>query len=97
MIRPHEIALGIVPLSCWIFFWVFFLFDMYLTHPALDMPVRLIVIAAILMNVAGIVLEIVKLRKNRNWLSAAGILALHVTPLVAFGSFSYWLAFGHWM
>jgi hypothetical protein len=91
------IILGIVALSCWVFFWVFFLCDMYLAHPEFEMLVRFIVIAAILLNTAGIILEIFKLRKNRKWLSAVGGLILHIFPLIAFGSFSYWLAFGNWM
>jgi hypothetical protein len=91
------IILGIVALSCWIFFWIFLLFDMYLTHPELDMLARFIVIVAILLNIVGIILIIIKSRKKREWLSAARGLALHILPLIAFVSFSYWLAFGHWM
>jgi hypothetical protein len=91
------IVLGIVALPCWIFFWIFLLFDMYLTHPELDMLARFIVVAATLLNIVGIILVIIKLRKKRKWLSAAGGLTLHILPLFAAGNFSYWLAFGHWM
>jgi len=95
--KVMSIILGIVALSSWIFFWIFVLFDMHLTHPELVMPARFIVIAAILLNIVGIILEIIKLRKKKKWLSAAGGLTLHILPLIAFGSFFYWLAFGHWM
>jgi drug/metabolite transporter (DMT)-like permease len=91
------IALGIAALACWIFFWIFVLFDVYLTHPELDMLVRFILVAAILLNIAGIILEIIKLIKKRKWLSAVAGLALHILPLAAAGSFAYWLAYGHWL
>jgi len=61
------------------------------------MLARSIVIAASVMNIAGIILEIIKLRQKRKWLPSAGGLTLHAVPLIAFGSFFYWLAFGHWM
>ena len=91
------VVLGIAALPCWIFFWIFLLFDMYLTHPDLGMLARFILFAAILLNIAGMILEVIKLRKKRKWLSVAGGLALHILPLFAGGSFSWWLAFGHWM
>ena len=91
------IVLGIIGLMCWAFVWIFLLWDIYLTHPGLDIPVRLIAVAAIGMNLTGIVLEIINFRKNRKWLATIVRLALHIAPLMAFGGFAYWLAFGHWM
>ena len=96
-LKVIAIILGMVALSCWIFFWIFFLSDSYLTHPEHNMLVRLIVVAAIIVNIAGIILEIIQLRKKRNLLHSAIGLFLHIIPLIAFGAFFYWLAFGHWM
>jgi hypothetical protein len=91
------IILGVTALSCWIFFWIFLFYDMYLTHPELDMLARPVMVVAILLNIVGIILVILKLRKRRKWLNDALILALHILPLIIFGSFFYWLAFGCWL
>jgi len=91
------IILGIVALFSWIFFWIFLLFDMYLSHPEFDIIVKDIVIVTILLNIIGIILEIIKLRKKQKWLFFTTGLSLHIVPLIAFGSFFYWLSFGHWM
>ena len=90
-------VLGITGLLCWIFVWIFLLFDIYLTHPRLDIPARIILMAAIFMNITGVILEIIRLIKKRKWLAFTRGLAIHVVPLAGFGIFACWLAFGHWM
>ena len=91
------IITGIAALLCWLIFWIFLLFDMYLTYPEYGVTVKFIAVAAFLLNVTGIILEIIELKKKKKWLTAVIRIALHAVPIIAAGSFYYWIAFGHWM
>jgi hypothetical protein len=93
-----RIILGIVALTYWVFFWIFQLFDMYPEQGNFEITMRVLSPVAVLINVVGIVLEIIKLKdKNKKWLLISLRFALHFLPLLAIGGFYYWLAFGHLM
>ena len=90
--------IGIAALLYWILFWIFLLFDLYLTHDNLNVVVRFLLPIVALINVVCTISELIQLKnKNRKWVSKIGGLALHICPLFAFGGFYYWLAFGSWM
>ncbi|MGD9163103.1 MAG: hypothetical protein PVG39_32160 [Desulfobacteraceae bacterium] len=63
------IIIGIVALPCWLIFWISLLFDMYLIYPEYNIPVKSIAVAAFLLNIAGIILEIIELKKKKKWLT----------------------------
>lgn len=85
---------GIASLPYWIFFCVFLLFDLYLSHPTLGIAMRLSFWPVLLLNIAGIVLSAIPLTKGheRQWLWIAGLI-FNILPLIGIGGLFVWLFF----
>jgi predicted membrane-bound mannosyltransferase len=89
------IFLGVATVLYWLCFGVVMLYDLYLSYPALGMVVKVLFPIAILVNVAGIISAITRMRRRSSTVTAgiAG-LTLNVLPLVSVMCYLLWLFFG---
>jgi hypothetical protein len=85
--------LGVIALAIWVAYGAFVMLDLYLDYPVAGIALRLLVPWAALGNLVGIVMAIVRTRKDGKLLLAAGLILNAVPPLVMLG-FLLWLFFG---
>jgi hypothetical protein len=87
------VLLGVIALGFWVAYSAFVMLDLYLDYPVAGVALRLLVPWAALANLVGIVMAIVRGRKDGKLLLAAGLILNAVPPLVMAG-FLLWLFFG---
>jgi hypothetical protein len=92
-LRTLPIVLGVIALGCWAAHGAFLMLDLYLDYPVAGMALRLVVPWAALGNLVGIVMAIVRARKDGKLLLIAGLILNGVPPIIMVGFF-VWLFFG---
>ena len=92
-LRTLPMVLGLIALACWVAYSAFVMLDLYLRYPVAGMALRLLVPWAVLGNLAGIVVAIVRARRDGKLLLVVGLVLNAVPPLIMAGLF-FWLFFG---
>jgi hypothetical protein len=86
-------ALGLVALACWVVYGMFLMLDLYLDYPTARMALRLLVPWVVVCNLVGLVMALVRGRRDGKARLMAG-LALNFLPLAVMIGFFVWLIFG---
>lgn len=87
------IRLGLIALPWWVAYGVFLFSDLYLRYPVAGIALRLLAPWAVLCNLVGIGIGLVRIRKDGKRMIVLGLVLNAVPPMVAAGFF-LWLLFG---
>ncbi len=87
------VRLGLIALPWWTAFGVFLFLDLYLRYPVAASALRLLMPLALLCNLAGIAMGLVRIRRDSRRAVVVG-LVLNAVPPMFFITFFLWLFFG---
>jgi hypothetical protein len=85
-------VLGLAALVCWVVYGVFLMLDFYLDYPTAGIALRLLVPWVVVCNLVGLIMALVRARRDGTLLLVAGLI-LNLLPVAVVAGLFLWLIF----